>query len=79
MNVDVRSGIPAEQVPPATWRKSSHSGKEGNCVELARLPDGIVALRNSRDPHGPALIHPADHLAGFLMAVKDGEFDGSHA
>ncbi len=78
MNVDVRSGVPAERWAGAAWRKSSYSGKEGNCVELARLSGGNTALRNSRDPRGPALVHPANHLAGFLIAVKDGEFDGSH-
>lgn len=79
MNVDVRNGIPAGQLSGAGWRKSSHSGKQGNCVELARLPGGSTAFRNSRDPDGPALIHPASDLAGFLIAVKDGEFDGSRA
>lgn len=39
-----------------TWRKSSHSGSQGDaCVELAALPHGI-AVRDSKDPHGPQLI-----------------------
>ena len=78
-NADVCSGAPAGQLVGAVWRKSSYSGKQGNCVELARLPDGNTALRNSRDPCGPALIHSANHLAGFVIAVKDGELDGVHA
>jgi hypothetical protein len=45
---------------PRTWRKSSYSGaNSGNCVEVAGAPyDGAartVAVRDSRDPHGPAL------------------------
>jgi hypothetical protein len=75
MNADVHNGSPADQLVRAAWRKSSYSGKEGNCVELARLPGGVTAVRNSRDPHGPVLIHPANHMAAFCDAVKDGEFD----
>lgn len=39
----------------ATWRKSSHSGANGNCVELAALP-GAVGVRDSKDPDGPVLL-----------------------
>jgi hypothetical protein len=39
---------------PATWRKSSHSGDEGACVEMAELP-AAVAVRDSKDPAGPHL------------------------
>jgi hypothetical protein len=39
-----------------TWRKSSHSGSDGGeCVELAGV-DGKVAVRDSKDPHGPVLV-----------------------
>jgi hypothetical protein len=58
-----------------TWRKSRHSNPSGNCVELAGLADGTVAIRNSRFPSGPALLcGPADFSA-FLAAARDGEFD----
>ena len=41
--------------PAPRWRKSSHSGgDEGACIELAALP-GAVAVRDSKDPGGPAL------------------------
>jgi hypothetical protein len=41
----------------AAWRKSSHSGSNGgNCVEVARDLPGAVAVRDSKDPHGPALL-----------------------
>ncbi|MFD7436299.1 DUF397 domain-containing protein [Streptomyces sp. NPDC059861] len=59
----------------ARWTKSRHSNAEGNCVEVAALIDGGVALRNSRDPDGPALVYTADELAAFLAGAKDGEFD----
>lgn len=59
----------------ARWTKSRHSNAEGNCVEVAALMDGGVALRNSRDPDGPALVYTAAELAAFLAGAKDGEFD----
>ncbi|MEV6233513.1 DUF397 domain-containing protein, partial [Saccharopolyspora shandongensis] len=40
--------MPAQQLRNAVWRKSRHSGAVGNCVELAPLVDGGIAVRNSR-------------------------------
>lgn len=65
------------------WRKSRHSG-EWNCVELARLHNGEIAIRNSRYPDGPALTYTQAEVEAFLRSAKDGEFDdlvirGSHA
>ncbi|ALV39065.1 DUF397 domain-containing protein [Streptomyces sp. NPDC059690] len=57
------------------WLKSRHSNAEGNCVEVAALAEGGVAMRNSRDPHGPALIYTPAEVAAFLAGVRDGEFD----
>ncbi|WP_433335201.1 DUF397 domain-containing protein [Spirillospora sp. CA-294931] len=47
----------------ATWRKSSHSGSGDQCVEVATLASGPLAVRDSKDPHGPALVltHSAWH------------------
>jgi hypothetical protein len=59
----------------ARWIKSRHSNAEGNCVEVAALAEGGVAMRNSRDPHGPALIYTPAEVAAFLAGVRDGEFD----
>ncbi|MET8978326.1 DUF397 domain-containing protein [Streptomyces sp. NPDC004539] len=59
----------------ARWTKSRHSNATGNCVETAALPGGLVALRNSRDPDGPALVYTPEEIAAFLAGVKDGEFD----
>jgi hypothetical protein len=55
-----------------TWKKSSHSGKNGNCVELAWLADGRVAVRNSRNPHGPALVCDTALLAALVAQAKKG-------
>ena len=54
----------------AVWRKSAYSNNGGNCVEVARNLPGVVAVRDSKDPDGPALIlTPADWEA-FTAGVK---------
>lgn len=55
------------------WVKSSHSGNNGNCVEVAVLPDGNRALRDSKDPHGPALVFPPAAFHAFTRAAIAGE------
>lgn len=60
----------------ASWRKSRHSNPSGNCVEVAELPDGAIAIRNSRYPTGPALVCTQPEFAAFLAGARDGEFDG---
>ncbi|WP_363326314.1 DUF397 domain-containing protein [Haloactinopolyspora sp.] len=72
---EVFNGMPAEQVPGAVWRKSSYSGAQGNCVEVAHLPSGSFALRNSRHPDGPALVYTRAEMEAFAAGIKDGEFD----
>ncbi len=76
MSQPIRNGMAASDLAGVTWRKSRHSGQLGNCVETAALEGGEVAMRNSRDPHGPALIFSRDEMAAFLAGAKDGEFDG---
>lgn len=57
------------------WQKSRRSNPSGNCVELARLPEGGIALRNSRDPGGPVLVYTLDEVAAFIAGARDGDFD----
>ena len=53
------------------WRKSSYSGNGGgNCVEVARNLPGIVAVRDSKDPHGPVLTVSADDWAAFITRLR---------
>lgn len=74
--MQIDNGVRADQIAGAVWRKSGRSAPGGNCVELAALPDGGVAVRNSRFPSGPALVYTPAEIAAFLGGVKDGEFDG---
>jgi len=70
-----RNGMPAPDLGTVAWQKSRRSNPSGNCVEVAGLPDGDVAMRNSRDPHGPALIYTRAELAAFIAGARDGDFD----
>ncbi|MFD5425187.1 DUF397 domain-containing protein [Streptomyces sp. NPDC127084] len=73
--MEFSNGIRADALTSATWIKSSHSNPTGNCVELAALSDGSIAMRNSRDPHGPALVYTRAEVAAFVAGAQDGDFD----
>ncbi|MEU4896143.1 DUF397 domain-containing protein [Streptomyces sp. NPDC044780] len=69
------NGIPASSITGANWIKSALSNAQGACVELAKLPDGEVAMRNSRHPEGPVLVYTQAEIAAFVAGAKSGEFD----
>jgi hypothetical protein len=63
----------------ATWRKSSYSGTNGGqCVEVARDLPGVVAVRDSKNPQGGALILTPDQWRGLLGSVRSGGFPAAH-
>lgn len=64
-----------ENLTNAVWRKSSRSSSGNACVEVADLKGGHRAVRDSKDPNGPALRFNPDEWAAFVGGVRDGEFD----
>jgi hypothetical protein len=60
----------------AVWQKSTFSGSpNSNCVEVAELDGGWIAVRDSKDPAGPALLFTAAEWIAFRMGVCAGEFN----
>ena len=72
---EIHNGMAADELTGVQWRKSRRSGAVGNCVEVATLDTGEVAVRNSRFPNGPALVYTRAEIAAFVAGAKDGEFD----
>jgi hypothetical protein len=70
------NGVQASSLTGVQWTKSGRSNQSGNCVEVAMLPDGSVAMRNSRHPDGPALVYTRAEITAFVAGAKDGDFDG---
>ncbi|MFF2118705.1 DUF397 domain-containing protein [Kitasatospora sp. NPDC058184] len=58
------------------WRKSSYSGDDGaECIEVALgFLSGAVPVRDSKDPHGPALVFASAAWGSFIAAIQEGEF-----
>ncbi len=58
----------------AEWRTSTFSGGNGSCVEVASNLPGIIAVRDSKDRQGPALVFTPDEWTAFLAGVRANEF-----
>lgn len=59
------------------WRKSSHSGgvNDEACVELARISDAAIGIRDSKAPYGPRFVFSVTAVAELLVRVKSSELD----
>jgi Domain of unknown function (DUF397) len=69
----VYNGMPATELGDVHWRLVL--GPDGAGVELARLADGQVAVRNAADPRGPVLIYTRAEIEAFIGGAQDGDFD----
>ncbi|MFI9101963.1 DUF397 domain-containing protein [Streptomyces fildesensis] len=58
------------------WQRSSYSTAANNCVETARLSAGPLAVRDSKNPLGPALLFAPAAWDSFVRALRAGEFAG---
>ncbi|MEM9563544.1 MAG: DUF397 domain-containing protein [Actinomycetota bacterium] len=56
------------------WRKSTYSGANGDCVEIAET-GRLVAVRHSKEPDQGTLLYTRTELAAFIAGCKAGEFD----
>lgn len=74
MDKETPEDQPVEADPPMFWVKSSLSYHNGNCVEIANLPQGI-AMRDSKDASGPILRFTGTEWQAFLEGARNGEFD----
>ena len=72
----VYNGMPAGELPDLQWRLAGATGDNGEGgVEMARLPDGQIAVRNAADPNGPALIYTRAEIEALIGGAQDGDFD----
>jgi hypothetical protein len=61
--------MPAAASSCVSWVKSRRSGAQGNCVEVAVLPMGLIAVRDSKTPTGPALIFRSSQFTAFINSL----------
>ncbi|MFJ2810231.1 MULTISPECIES: DUF397 domain-containing protein [unclassified Kitasatospora] len=61
----------------AGWRKSTYSGGQNGCVEVADGFTGLMPVRDSKDPEGPALLFSSAAWQAFVTATRTGEFDSN--
>jgi hypothetical protein len=70
--------MPEEDDSRAVWRKGSRSnGSGGACVEVASNLPGVVAVRDSKDPHGPRLVFTPAAWEAFTARIRNGDFDAA--
>jgi Domain of unknown function (DUF397) len=70
----IRNGMPAADLGTDGWVKP-WSDNGGSCLEARKLAGGRVALRQSTDPVGPALILEPSEIRAFIQGAKAGLAD----
>jgi hypothetical protein len=70
------AGMPltGSAVPGVAWRKARRSVSNGACVEVAPI-NGMIAVRDSKNPEGPILEYTTDAWSTFLDGARQGRFD----
>lgn len=71
----VYNGMTASELGEQGWERPWSGPNGGQCVETKQLTDGRVALRQSTDPAGPALICASEEISAFVRGVKQGMAD----
>ena len=66
--------VEAVDLHAVSFTTSSFCSADG-CVEVGRLADGEIAVRDSKDRSRPALIFTADEWTAFIKGARAGEFD----
>jgi hypothetical protein len=61
---------------PVTWWKSSASAAQSDCVECGIVNAETIAVRDSKNPHGPALLLDRGQMSAFVSAAAEGRFGG---
>jgi hypothetical protein len=75
MTMEARNGMPAADLGTEGWVKPWSGSNGGDCLEAKKLSGGRVALRQSTDPHGPALILESNEIRAFVNGAKAGLAD----
>ena len=67
---------PSPDLSVAAWRKSSYSDNAdpNSCIEIADGFPGVVPVRDSKDPEGPALLFPTASWSAFITAIQSNHF-----
>ncbi|GAB7186508.1 DUF397 domain-containing protein [Kitasatospora sp. Ki12] len=66
--IEVASALPVQ------WKKATASNPNDNCVEVADGITGIIPVRDSKDPHGPALTFTPEAWQSFLAGIRSDDF-----
>jgi hypothetical protein len=73
--MEPRNGMPASQLGAEGWIRPWSGPNGGDCLEAKKLPGGHVALRQSTDPDGPAIILQPNEIRAFIHGAKAGLAD----